>query len=233
MSNAKQMDQGIFITFEGIDGSGKSTHLRLLASELRLRGYNLVTTREPGGTPLGAKLRELLLEAEEPVDALAELLLYAADRAQHVRTLVRPALATGHIVLSDRYADATVAYQGAGRGFPPELIADVVRIGCDGLRPHLTLVLDVPVATARARLRQRRDDWEDEDRMEREEMEFHARVRDAYRQIAASEPERVRLVDASGSVEETHARVMQIVLPFVEARCRTADGLKRMANGPT
>ncbi|MER3426569.1 MAG: dTMP kinase [Pyrinomonas sp.] len=214
------MDQGIFITFEGIDGSGKSTQLRLLASDLRLRGYNLVTTREPGGTPLGAKLRELLLNADEQVDPLAELLLYAADRAQHVRTLVRPALATGHIVLSDRYADSTVAYQGAGRLFPPELVADVVRIGTDGLNPHLTLILDVPVAMAHARLRCRREKRED-DRLEREEMEFHARVRDAYKRIAANEPDRVRLVDASSSVEETHARIMEIVLPFVEARSRT------------
>lgn len=210
------MHRGVFITFEGIDGSGKSTHLRLLASELRLRGYNLVTTREPGGTPLGARLRDLLLRGEEQVDPLAELLLYAADRAQHVRTLVRPALETGHIVLSDRYADATVAYQGAGRGFPSDLIADVVRIGTDGLMPDLTLVFDVSVAVAHARMRKRNGIEKEEDRFEREEVEFHTRVRDAYRQLAAQEPARVRLIDASGSIEETHARVIEIVLPFLE-----------------
>ncbi|CDM65535.1 dTMP kinase [Pyrinomonas methylaliphatogenes] len=210
------MHRGVFITFEGIDGSGKSTHLRLLASELRLRGYNLVTTREPGGTPLGARLRDLLLRGEEQVDPLAELLLYAADRAQHVRTLVRPALETGHIVLSDRYADATVAYQGAGRGFPSDLIADIVRIGTDGLMPDLTLVFDVSVAVAHARMRKRNGIEKEEDRFEREEVEFHTRVRDAYRQLAAQEPTRVRLIDASGSIEETHARVIEIVLPFLE-----------------
>ncbi|MBX5479471.1 MAG: dTMP kinase [Pyrinomonas methylaliphatogenes] len=210
------MHRGVFITFEGIDGSGKSTHLRLLASELRLRGYNLVTTREPGGTPLGARLRDLLLRGEEQVDPLAELLLYAADRAQHVRTLVRPALETGHIVLSDRYADATVAYQGAGRGFPSDLIADIVRIGTDGLMPDLTLVFDVSVAVAHARMRKRNGIEKEEDRFEREEVEFHTRVRDAYRQLAAQEPARVRLIDASGSIEETHARVIEIVLPFLE-----------------
>jgi dTMP kinase len=144
---------GVFITFEGVDGSGKSTQLRMLASELRLRGREVVATREPGGTPLGGRIRELVLDAEEQVDPLAELLLYAADRAQHVRALVRPALESGHIVLSDRYADATVASQGAGRGFPDELIAEVVALATGGLMPDLTLIFDLTVeasATAAA-----------------------------------------------------------------------------------
>src|SRR5216684_5996407 len=116
---------GAFITFEGIDGCGKSTQLRLLASELRVRGVTVVTTREPGGTPLGQKLRAALLDVQEEVDPLTELLVFAADRAQHVRRVLRPALASGQVVFSDRYADATVAYQGAGRGFEPELIAEI------------------------------------------------------------------------------------------------------------
>ena len=209
---------GAFITFEGIDGSGKSTQLRMLASELRLRGREVVTTREPGGTPLGLRVREVLLDAEERVDPLAELLLYAADRAQHVRGLVRPALAAGHIILSDRYADATVAYQGAGRGFPPELIDDVVQLATGGLKPHLTVILDLSVEESRRRARRRtRGGRSKPDRLDSEDAAFHARVRDCYLRIAAAEPERVRVLDASGSVQETHHVVLDLVLPFLES----------------
>src|SRR6267154_1809049 len=132
---------GAFITFEGIDGCGKSTQLRLLASELRVRGLKIVTTREPGGTALGRRLRAALLDIDEQVDPLAELLVFAADRAHHVRTLLLPALQTGQIVLSDRYADATGAYQGAGRGFGPKLIQDIVQLATGGLRPDLTFAV--------------------------------------------------------------------------------------------
>src|SRR5215467_6796282 len=125
---------GAFITFEGIDGCGKSTQLRLLASELRVRGMNVVTTREPGGTTLGQRLRAALLDAQEQVDPLAELLVFAADRAQHVRMHLLPALQTSHVVLSDRYADATIAYQGAGRGFAPEVIRQIVDLATGGLK---------------------------------------------------------------------------------------------------
>ena len=207
-----------FITFEGIDGSGKSTQLRMLASELRLRGLEVVTTREPGGTPLGIRLREALLDSQEQVDPLAELLLYAADRAQHVRALVRPALETGHIVLSDRYADATVAYQGAGRGFSPELIAEVVALATGGLKPDLTLIFDLPISESTARRARRTNHERHDDRLDAEDPTFHMRVRDAYLQIAAAEPERVRVIDASRSVEEIHARVMEIVTPLLESR---------------
>src|SRR5436189_1389471 len=124
---------GAFITLEGIDGCGKSTQLRLLASELRVRRLDVVTTREPGGTTLGQKLRAALLDVQEQVDPLAELLVFAADRAQHVRSLLRPSLAENKIVLSDRYADATVAYQGSGRGFAPELIQEIVGLATEGL----------------------------------------------------------------------------------------------------
>jgi dTMP kinase len=211
---------GAFITFEGIDGSGKSTQLRMLASVLRLRGMDVVQTREPGGTPLGARLREALLDAQEQVDPLAELLLYAADRAQHVRALLRPALAAGRIVLSDRYADATVAYQGAGRGFEPSLVTEVVALATGGLKPDLTLLFDLSVAKSSERSRQRTkaSDGAPNDRLELEAEHFHARVRDAYLQIAAAEPERVRVVDASLSVEEIHAHVLEIVVPFLEGR---------------
>jgi dTMP kinase len=216
---------GAFITFEGIDGSGKSTQVRMLASVLRLRGMDVVQTREPGGTPLGARLREALLDAQEQVDPLAELLLYAADRAQHVRVLLNPALAAGRIVLSDRYADATVAYQGAGRGFEPSLVNEVIALATGGLKPDLTLLFDLSVAKSGERSRQRTTTGEGaaSDRLELEAEHFHARVRDAYLQIARAEPERVRIVDASLSVEEIHARVLEIVIPFLENRGQWAQ----------
>jgi dTMP kinase len=216
---------GAFITFEGIDGSGKSTQMRLLASGLRLRGLEVVTTREPGGTALGKRLRGALLDLQEQVDPLAELLLYAADRAQHVNTLLRPALETGHIVLSDRYADATVAYQGAGRGFSPETIKQVVRLATGGLKPDLTLVFDLSVAECAARARRRAQNGQI-DRLDTEDAAFYTRVRNAYLRIAEAEPQRVRIVNASGSIDETHARLMDVVMPFIESRVRES-GVKR------
>lgn len=213
---------GRFITFEGIDGSGKSTQARLLASALRLRGIDVVETREPGGTSLGQRLRAVLLDSQEQVDPLAELLLYAADRAQHVRTLLRPALESNRIVLSDRYADATVAYQGAGRGFPPELIDQVVALATGGLKPDLTLIFDLSVAAGMARTHRRAGSVASNsgapkgDRLETEDAEFHTRVREAYLEIAAREPSRVRIIDATGSIEETHARVLEVVMPFLK-----------------
>src|SRR5229473_4183673 len=146
---------GAFITFEGIDGCGKSTQLRLLASQLRVRNLDVITTREPGGTALGQRLRAALLDVEEQVDPLAELLVFAADRAQHVRTQLLPALETNHVVLSDRYADATVAYQGAGRGFDPKLIRQIVQLATGGLRPDLTLIFDLSVAESSTRTKRR------------------------------------------------------------------------------
>jgi dTMP kinase len=207
-----------FITFEGIDGCGKSTQLRLLASVLRMRGVEVVSTREPGGTPLGQKLRHALLEAEGQVDPLAELLLYAADRAQHVRALVRPALASGHIVLSDRYADATVAYQGAGRGFETQTVAEIIALATGGLKPDLTLLFDLPVAEAQERASHRTRNGRPGDRLDSEDEAFHTRVREAYLQIASDDPARVRIVNASDSIEETHQSVLDIVIPFLESR---------------
>jgi dTMP kinase len=208
---------GAFITFEGIDGCGKSTQLRLLASELRVRGITVVTTREPGGTPLGQKLRAALLDVQEQVDPLAELLVFAADRAQHVRKHLRPSLAANQVVLSDRYADATVAYQGAGRGFAPELIQEIVQLATEGLKPDLTLLFDLSVAESTVRTR-RRIESKRTDRLDSEDAEFHTRVRNAYVEIAKAEPARVKVVDARGSVQETHLAVMDIVIPFLRGR---------------
>lgn len=208
---------GAFITFEGIDGCGKSTQLRLLASELRVRRLDVVTTREPGGTPLGQKLRAALLDVQEQVDPLAELLVFAADRAQHVRSLLRPSLAANKIVLSDRYADATVAYQGSGRGFQPELIQEIVQLATEGLQPDLTLLFDLSVPESAVRTR-KRVAARHSDRLDSEDAAFHTRVRDAYVAIAKANPDRLRLIDARGSVQETHDLVMDIVMPFLSER---------------
>jgi dTMP kinase len=208
--------RGKFITFEGIDGSGKSTQLRLLTGELRLKGYNVLPTMEPGGTPLGRRLREAFLETEETVAPLAELLLFAADRAQHVEFLVKPALAEGKIVVSDRFADATVAYQGAGRGFPEKTINQIVSLATGGLKPDLTLFFDLSIDKAILRTNSRHDYETVRNRMDSETTEFYTRVRDAYLAVAKKEPKRLRIIDANDSVEEIRARVMEIVTKFLE-----------------
>ena len=213
---------GTFITFEGIDGSGKSTQLRLLNSFLRANGWNPLVTREPGGTPVGLRLRAALLDATGEVDPLTELLVFAADRAQHVRRVIRPALALGQVVISDRYADATVAYQGAGRGFPPELIAEIVHLATEGLKPDLTVLFDVTIEESTTRTTRRSSgnssSKSGRDRLDIEIAEFHTRVRDAYLEIARAEPERVKIVDASGAVEQTQERLKEVVVSFLKGR---------------
>lgn len=192
--------------------------MRMLASALRMRGLEVIATREPGGTPFGKRLRAAILDLHEHVDPLAELLLFAADRAQHVRTLLRPALESDHIVLSDRYADATRAYQGAGRGFSPELIGEVIELATAGLKPDLTLIFDLSVAECVARARRRVHDGHKGDRLDSEDAAFHTRVREAYLEIARKEPDRVRIIDARGSIDETHTRVMDVVMRFIMSR---------------
>ena len=207
---------GKFITFEGIDGSGKSTQLRLLADDLRFRGYNVLKTQEPGGTPLGRRLREAFLETDENVAPMAELLCYAADRAQHVEFLIKPALKEGKIVISDRYADATVAYQGAGRGFSPAVIKQVVKLATDGLKPDLTLFFDLPVETGFQRTHKRDEMGELKNRLDKENNDFYQRVRDAYLEIIAKERKRFRVIDATKSVEEIHAEALEVLLKYLK-----------------
>jgi dTMP kinase len=210
------LGRGKFITFEGIDGSGKTTQLRLLADELRLKGFDVLATLEPGGTPLGRRLRAAFLETEETVAPLAELLLFAADRAQHVELLVKPALAEGKIVVSDRYADATIAYQGAGRGFPEKTVSRIVELATGGLQPDLTLFFDLPIEKAVLRAKSRTNDEAVRNRMDSETTDFYRRVREAYLTIAEKEPKRFRIVEASRSVEEIRKSVMEIVTNFLE-----------------
>ena len=206
--------KGKFITFEGIDGSGKSTQLAMLAAELRRQGAQVVTTREPGGTPLGLALRAAFLETTGPVAPMAELLSFAADRAQHVEYLIKPEVAAGKIVISDRYADATFAYQGAGRGFTEDQVNLVIELATGGLKPDLTLFFDIPPDEAMARMTARAD--EHRNRMDDETEEFYARVREAYLGIAERESDRFVVIDGCGAIDQIHGRVMAAVSPRLD-----------------
>jgi len=208
--------QGKFITFEGIDGSGKTTQLRMIANDLRVEGFDVLTTCEPGGTPLGRRLRVTLLETEENVAPMAELLLFAADRAQHVNFLVKPALAEGKIVISDRFADATAAYQGAGRGFDQTTIKQIIKLATSGLKPDLTLFFDLPIEKSLMRTNSRNDAGEIKNRMDFETSEFYAKVRQAYLEIAEKEKKRFRIIDASGSIEEVHRKALEVIMEFLK-----------------
>ena len=191
--------------------------MRLLAGDLKMRGFDVLTTFQPGGTPLGRRLREAFLETEENVHPMAELLLFAADRAQHVNFLIKPALAEGRIVVSDRYADATAAYQGAGRGFDEQVIDRIIELATDNLKPDLTLFFDVPIEKAILRTNSRTDNEsvKNKNRMDRETTEFYDRVRRGYLKIAEEEPERFKIIDGSGSIDEVHARVSEVVNNFL------------------
>lgn len=220
---------GTFITFEGIDGSGKSTQLRMLANFLKQKDCEVLLTREPGGTPVGNRLRAALLDAQEEVDPLAELLVFAADRAQHVRRVLRPALESGQVVFSDRYADATAAYQGAGRGFSAELIAEIIELATEGLKPDLTLLFDLSVADSATRTRRRANGNQPGDRLDAETVEFHTRVREAYLRLARDEPQRVKLIETNQPLELTHERVKEIVMPFLRSRGHVCDNEREEA----
>jgi len=182
-----------------------------------MRGFDVLTTFQPGGTPLGRRLREAFLETEENVHPMAELLLFAADRAQHVNFLIKPALAEGRIVVSDRYADATAAYQGAGRGFDEQVIDRIIELATDNLKPDLTLFFDVPIEKAILRTNSRTDNEsvKNKNRMDQETTEFYDRVRRGYLKIAEEEPERFKIIDGSGSIDEVHARVSEVVTEFL------------------
>ena len=183
----------------------------MLAGALHEHGIDVLTTCQPGGTPLGRRLREAFLETEETVAPMAELLLFAADRAQHVEFLIKPALAEGRVVISDRYADATAAYQGAGRGFEEKTVKTVISLATGGLAPDLTLFFDIPIETALQRMSSRGESGQKADRMDLETAEFYVRVRKAYLDIAKREPKRFLIIDAVGSVNEIQRRVFEIV----------------------
>jgi dTMP kinase len=210
--------RGAFITLEGIDGCGKSTQIEMLARALTERGLDVVFTREPGGTPLGEQARRLVLaHASAGITPEAELFLIAASRAQHVAEVIRPHLESGHSVISDRYTDSTVAFQGYGRGLDPHAVGTVNRIATGGLMPDLTIIFDLDPEMARARLAGRTAGESEpaRDRFDEEEMNFHHRVRKGYLTLAADFPARIRVLNAQAAAEDIHQQVLDMVLPLV------------------
>ena len=195
---------GLFITLEGGDGTGKSTQAQLLTDWLESEGRTVVRSREPGGTDVGVEIREIVLHHRGEIAPRAEALLYAADRAQHVATKLRPALARGEVIVQDRYLDSSVAYQGAGRVLGADEVRNLSLWAAEGLLPDLTILLDLDEADARGRLDAANKRF---DRLEAEKNEFHARVRAAFLALAAVEPERFLVLDASASVEAVAARI--------------------------
>lgn len=199
------MTQGLFITFEGADGCGKTTQIKLLDEYLRGKGYQTLLTREPGSKGLGVKLREILLNYDGEVSPQCESFLFLADRAQHVDCIIKPALKEGVIVLCDRHTDSTVAYQGYGRGLDLEQIHNLNKIATSGLKPDLTFVFDVDVETSQSRV------GAEKDRMESAGIEFFERVRQGFLEIAKQEPNRVKVIDSTQTIEKIHEQVVELV----------------------
>ena len=198
----------MFITFEGIDGVGKSTQVELLIAHLEANGKTVCRTHEPGGTELGAEIRHLLLHRRGEVAPRAEALLYAADRAHHVATKIRPALERGEVVVSDRYMDSSIAYQGSGRHLGFDQIRELSMFAADGLLPDLTVLLDLEASVAQAR---RNKTGEAPDRLEREKIEFFETVRQAFLDLAAADPKRWLVLDATKSVDEMQTQIRERV----------------------
>jgi len=205
--------RGRFITFEGPEGSGKSTQLRMLAARLRSEGHKVFETAEPGGTPIGTQIRRVLLDQQNrEMCPTTELLLMFACRAQNVEQWILPALGEGQIVLSDRFTDSTLVYQGIARGLGSEVVYEVDRIACRGLVPDLTLVIDIDTETGLKRAHTRNRRTQDvETRLDEQALSFHRKVRDAYHQLAADEPRRVRLIDGGREENTVAADVWEIV----------------------
>ena len=209
--------RGMFITFEGGDGSGKSTQIQSVRDWFESRGREVVVTREPGGTELGTEIRRLVQNGPEDVDARTEALLYAADRAYHVATVIRPALERGAVVLGDRYIDSSLAYQGAARSLGVDEIASLSAWATQGLYPSLTFLLDLPPEVGA----RRRTDAPD--RMERESMDFHERVRHEYLRLADAEPERIVVIDAVGTVDEVFSEIRGVLVERFDGGSSTID----------
>lgn len=215
-SGGGQKGNGLFITFEGPDGSGKSTQARMLAERLRREGHEVLESVEPGGTPIGREIRRILLDPDNrELTPTAELLLMFAARAQNVEQWILPALAEGKIVISDRFTDSSIAYQGAGRGLGWETVLEVDRIACHGLKPDLTICVDIDTETGLARALARGGD---ETRLEDQAIEFHQKARAAYHELARREPERFRLVDGRDTPAEVAAKVSNEFDAFVARR---------------
>lgn len=212
----------LFVTFEGTEGSGKTTQIGMLAQALRGSGMRVVTTREPGGTDLGEALRRLLLESETPIGPAAEAYLMTGARAEHVRHVIRPAIARGEIVLCDRFADSTFAYQGGGRELPIDDLRTIQTLAVGETTPDLTILLDVPEEVGL----ERRAKASEVNRIDREDVEFHARVAFWYRQEARANPDRWVVVDGSQSPADVHHAVLECVIERLNS-----DGVVRHRSG--
>lgn len=222
------MPRGYFITFEGLDGSGKTTQLQRLFAFLESRGCDVTTLRQPGGTALGNSIRSILLDSRSessigPIAPLAELALMFADRAQAIAEVIAPALAAGHIVLCDRYTDSSEAYQGAGRQLGSDTVLELHHAVCGDLQPDLTILLLPPLASSLLRARRRNQrhilrEGTDENRFERESEDFYTRIYLAYRQIADREPNRVLTIESDGSVDEINSLVEEMVIRRLRSR---------------
>ncbi|MCQ2753724.1 MAG: dTMP kinase [bacterium] len=199
------MNKGLFITFEGADGCGKTTQLKLIDEYLRGKGYKTLITREPGAKGLGEKIREILLNYDGDVSPRCESFLFLADRAQNIDCIIKPAIEEGVIVLCDRHTDSSVAYQGYGRGLDIERINFLNNLATDGMKPDLTLVFDVDIETSEKRVGSKKD------RMEKAGREFFERVRQGYLEIAKKEPERIKVVDSTKSIDEIHQEVIKLI----------------------
>lgn len=218
--------RGVFITFEGGDGSGKSTQIQSVRDWFESRGREVIVTREPGGTELGTEIRRLVQNGPEDVDARTEALLYAADRAYHVATVIAPALERGAVVLGDRYIDSSLAYQGAARSLGVDEIASLSAWATRGLYPSLTFLLDLPPEVGA----RRRTDAPD--RMERESMDFHERVRHEYLRLADAEPDRIVVIDAVGTVDEVFSEIRGVLVERFEGGVVTIDEASDSVSAP-
>lgn len=203
------MENGFFITFEGADGSGKTTQLNNIKTFLQEKGFDVVTTFEPGATKTGEKIRNILLHSEDSVADSCEMFLFLADRAQHVEMFIKPALKQGKIVLCDRHTDSTIAYQGYGRGQNVELLKKLNQIAVNALSPDLTLLFDVSTEIAQDRV------GKDKDRMEAAGIEFHKKVRNGYLELLKENPERIKLINANNSIETVYNETKDIILNLV------------------
>ena len=204
--------KGKFISFEGIEGTGKSTQAKLLQQGLLGLGYEVILTEEPGGTLISLRVREILLSVDHTnMKPLTELLLYNAARAQHIEEVILPALNRGAVVITDRFTDSTFAYQGYGRGIDLDLLESIDKIATNGLRPDMTMLLDLDVETGLKRNRR----INKTDRLELEDVEFHKRVRKGYHELAAKEPERIKVLDASVGIEELNIVIAGIIPDFI------------------
>jgi dTMP kinase len=208
----RQVPTGFLVTFEGIEGSGKSTQIELTRAYVEEQGYTCLVTKEPGGSPLGEEIRGFLLDRGDlRIDPLTELFLIEADRAEHVAEVIRPALDDGRTILCDRYTDATIAYQGYARGLEIAAINQMNHWATGGLTPHCTIVLDCPVAVGMARAK-------GEDRFEREGKRFHEQVREGYLRIARQEPQRVKVVSGEGEQTAIQEEIRRIIRPLLDRR---------------